>query len=187
MKNVTHGAYKSKLCTDVSKYNTSKVIAYIIPDSVSRLRTVGLYHDLDFKDGQQELGTPFEPLSPVEQSTHTPIEVQEILLHPVQIYDTQNTLPVTQPKKHILKISHVWNKNEMSLPELTPEKIIQLQKMTHSAITQNITCTAIQMKITSQMPWTYYTKKSYILTVPIHQWSYQKNALNTYYTLLMIP
>ena len=49
--------------------------------SLSRLRAVGLYHDLDFKNGQQELGTPFEPLPPVEQSTHKPIEVQEILLH----------------------------------------------------------------------------------------------------------
>ena len=63
---------------------------------MSRLRAVDLYHDLDFKDGQKELGTPFEPLPPAEQSTHIPIEVQEIFITPdienlVQNYDTQKT------------------------------------------------------------------------------------------------
>ena len=54
------------------KVQHNKGIAYILADSVSRLRAVGLYHDLNFEDGQQEPGTPFEPLAPVEQSTHTP-------------------------------------------------------------------------------------------------------------------
>ena len=49
---------------------------------MSRLRALGLYHDLDFKDGQQELGTPFKPMLPVEQITHTPIEVHELFVKP---------------------------------------------------------------------------------------------------------
>ena len=57
-----------------------KGISNILADFVSRLRAVGLYHDLDFKDGQQELGAPFKPLPPVEQSTHIPIEVNEIFI-----------------------------------------------------------------------------------------------------------
>ena len=39
-----------------------KGIANILANSVSRLRAIGLYHDLDFKDCQQELNTPFKPL-----------------------------------------------------------------------------------------------------------------------------
>ena len=39
-----------------------KGIANILADSVSRLRAVGLYHNLDFKDNFQELKTPFESL-----------------------------------------------------------------------------------------------------------------------------
>ena len=74
--------------------------ANILADSVSG--AVGLYHDLDFKDSQQELRTPFEPLPPVEPSTHTPIEVYEIVIKPdienlTHNYDTQNTLPATMP------------------------------------------------------------------------------------------
>ena len=49
-----------------------KGMANILADSVSRLRAVGLYNNLDLKDGQQECGTPFKPPSPVEQSTCTP-------------------------------------------------------------------------------------------------------------------
>ena len=52
-----------------------KGISKIIPDSLSRLRAGGLYHNLDFMDSQQELSIPFEPLSLVKHSTHTPIEV----------------------------------------------------------------------------------------------------------------
>ena len=39
-----------------------KGIANILADPVSRLRAVGLYHSLDFKDGQQGFRTPFEHL-----------------------------------------------------------------------------------------------------------------------------
>ena len=59
-----------------------KGIANILADSVSKLRAVDLYHNLDFKDGQQELGTLFKPLHPVEQSTHAPIDVQDIFVKP---------------------------------------------------------------------------------------------------------
>ena len=57
-------------------------MANILADSVSRLRAAGLYHDLDFKDGKQEIRTLFEPLTPVEQSTHTPIEVHQFFIKP---------------------------------------------------------------------------------------------------------
>ena len=59
-----------------------KGIANILADSVSRLKAVGLYHDLDFQNSQQEFGTPFEPLPPTEQATHTPIIVHKIFIKP---------------------------------------------------------------------------------------------------------
>ena len=78
-----------------------KGIANILADSVLRLRAVGIYHDLDFKDHQQELSIPFNPLPPVEQSTHTPIEVNEVFIAPdienlMQNYDMLKTLLVIQ-------------------------------------------------------------------------------------------
>ena len=70
-----------------------KRIANVLVESVSILRTGGLYHDLDFKDHQQEFSTSFEPLPPVEQVTYMPIEVNEIFIVPdieklTQKYDT---------------------------------------------------------------------------------------------------
>ena len=41
-----------------------------------------IYHDLDFKNYQQEFGAPFEHLPPVEQSTNTHIQVNEIFIAP---------------------------------------------------------------------------------------------------------
>ena len=148
--------------TDNEKYNTwgletatiprhvkvqhIKGIANTLADYVSRLRAVGLYHNLDFKDGQQELRTPFEPLPPVEQSTHAPIKFHEIIIklnieNLTQIYDAPNTLPATQPEESKMSLDNAspedipqLEQKLMSLPELTPEKIITLQKMTHSAI-----------------------------------------------------
>ena len=58
-----------------------KCIANILADSVSRFKAVGLYHDLDFQNGEPELRTPLEPL-PLEQATHTPITVHEIFIKP---------------------------------------------------------------------------------------------------------
>ena len=44
-----------------------KGIASVLADSVLILRALGLYHDFDLKDQQQEFSAPFEPLPPVEQ------------------------------------------------------------------------------------------------------------------------
>ena len=92
-----------------------KGIANILADSASRLRAVGLYHNLDFRDGEQELRTPFEPLPPVEQSTYMPIEGQDILIKSGTENLTQNydkkTLPVTQTEEFKLSISNSTAKN----------------------------------------------------------------------------
>ena len=69
-----------------------KGMADVLADSVSRLKAVGIYHDIDWDDYQQEFSTPFEPLLPVEQVTHTPLEVNEAFITPdierlVQAYD----------------------------------------------------------------------------------------------------
>ena len=124
-----------------------KGIANVLADSGSRLRAVGLYHDLNFKDGQQEPETPFKPLPPVQQSTHTPIEVQEIFIKPsienlIQNNDTKKIWPVMQTEESKLSlentspedITHLEQKL-MSLPELIPKKYYTYKKMTHSATT----------------------------------------------------
>ena len=64
------------------KVHHIKVIANVLADSVSRLRAVGLYHYPDSKDHQLEFNSPFVPLPPVEQVTHTSIEVNEIFIAP---------------------------------------------------------------------------------------------------------
>ena len=122
-------------------FNTLKGIANISADSVSEHRAVGLYYNLDFNYSQQELRTAFEPLPPVEQSTHTPTEVQEFFIKPkienlLQNYNTQNTLPVTHPEESKLSLDNASPKDFPQLEqkfllqtELTPEKIIQLQKI----------------------------------------------------------
>ena len=51
---------------DMLKYSILKKYPMFLL-TLSRLRTVGLYHDLDFKDHQQEFSVLFEPLPPVEQ------------------------------------------------------------------------------------------------------------------------
>ena len=111
-----------------------KGIANILAGSVSRLRAVGFYHDLDFKDNLQELRTPFEPLHFSEQSTRTPIEVHEIFIkldieNLVQNCDAQNNLPAIQSEESKLSLDSTSHEDIlrleqkfMSLPELTPEK-----------------------------------------------------------------
>ena len=47
-----------------------KGIANVLVDPVSRLRAVDLYLDIESKDHQQELSSPFELLPSVEQVTH---------------------------------------------------------------------------------------------------------------------
>ena len=98
---------------------------------MSRLRAVGLYHNLNFKDGQQELQTPFEPLPLVEQATHIPIEVPEIFIKPyienlTQNYDMQNTWPVTQPDESKLSL---YNASPEDIPQLE-QKLISLSELT---------------------------------------------------------
>ena len=68
---------------------------------MSRLRAVGLYHDLDFNDQQQEFSTPFQPLLPVEPMTHMLLEVNKVFIAPnveklMQNYDTLHDLPTAQ-------------------------------------------------------------------------------------------
>ena len=53
----------------------------VLADTVSRFRAVGLYHDLDLKDHQQEFSVLFESLPPVEPTTHIPLEINEVSLH----------------------------------------------------------------------------------------------------------
>ena len=48
-----------------------KGIANVLIDSVLRLRVVGLYHDIDLKDNQQEFSAPYEPSPPFEPTIHT--------------------------------------------------------------------------------------------------------------------
>ena len=120
-----------------------KGIANVLANSVSRLRAVGLYHDLDFKDGQQELSIPFIPQPPAEQSAHNPIKVHEIFIKPdignlAQNYDTLKTLPVTQTEESKLSLDNVspediphLEQKLMSLPELTPEKNSSTAKKWH--------------------------------------------------------
>ena len=59
-----------------------KGIVSILADSVSRLKAVGNYHDLNFQNSQPEPGTPLNHGPPMEQATHTPIIVHEFLLNP---------------------------------------------------------------------------------------------------------
>ena len=78
---------------------------------MSRLRAVGLYHDLDFKDNLQELRVPFESLPPVEQSTDTPVEFHKICIRPdienlTQNYDTENNLPAIQSEESKLPLDN---------------------------------------------------------------------------------
>ena len=78
-----------------------KGLGNILADSVSRLKAVGIYHDVNPEDHQKEFSTPFEHLLPVEPVTHTPLEVNEIVIIPdikrlAQNYDTSHDLPKEQ-------------------------------------------------------------------------------------------
>ena len=117
-----------------------KGIANVLADSVSRLRAVGLYHDLQSKDYQQEFSSPFKPLSPVKQSTHMPIEVIEIFIaldieKLTQNYDALHDLLTAQMDKAELSLENAsptniphLTQNLMSLLEFIPDKVIKLQK-----------------------------------------------------------
>ena len=112
-----------------------KGIANVLAYTVSRLRAVGLYHDLDSKDHQQEFSSPLQPLPPVEEVTHMPIEVNKIFIAPdIEILVENCDLPTVQvDRKWSLEnapptdIPHV-EQNIMSLQEFTPDKVIKLHK-----------------------------------------------------------
>ena len=63
------------------KVQVIKGIADSLVNSVSRLRAVGLNHNLDFKNGQRELGTAFKTLPPIQQSTPSLIEFMKFSLN----------------------------------------------------------------------------------------------------------
>ena len=96
---------------------------------VSRFRAVGLYHDLNFKDDLQDLRTPFEPLTPIEESTHTPVEVHEVHRKPhaklpcTKHLTNQKTRGIQTILNNISPKDIPQLEQElMSLPKLTPEK-----------------------------------------------------------------
>ena len=64
------------------KVQQIKGIANILTDSVSRLKSVGIYHDTDSNDHQLEFSTPFELLPPVKPVAHTPLEMNETVITP---------------------------------------------------------------------------------------------------------
>ena len=112
-----------------------------LADSVSRLKAVGIYHDIDSDDNQQEFNTPFESLTPVEPVTHTPLEVIEVVIMPdierlMQASDTLHDPPTVQTGDDIrLSLENVstadisqLEENLMSLPELTPGKVTKLKE-----------------------------------------------------------
>ena len=104
MKNATHGALKQQLSPDMFKVQHIKGIANVLADSVSRLRAVGLYHDLDSIGSQQEFSSPFEPLPPVKQVTHMPVQVNKIFITPyteklAKNYDALHDSPTVEISK----------------------------------------------------------------------------------------
>ena len=111
-----------------------KNIAIILADSVSRLKAVGLYHDLDFQNSQPELGTTFETLPPMEQATHTPVTVHKISIEP-NVKTLAKQFTISQIGNPDISLEDVSPKDEphlehkvMSLSKFMPDKIIQLQK-----------------------------------------------------------
>ena len=136
------------------KVQHTKEIANVLADSVSRLRTVGLCHDLDSKDHQQEFRISFEPLPHVQQVTHMPIEVKEIFIaHNIgkltQNCDALHEFPTAQMDKAVLSLENAslidmphLEQNLMSIPEFTPDKVIKLQKNDtfYKHISQHIYC-----------------------------------------------
>ena len=106
-----------------------------------QLRAVGLYHDLNSKDLQQAFRSLVEPLPPVEQATHMPIQVNEIFIAPdieilAENYVVLHDLPTLQMDTANLSVENIspthipphLEHNLMSLPEFTLDKVVKLQK-----------------------------------------------------------
>ena len=97
-----------------------KGIANILADSVSRLKAVGLYHDIDWNDHQQEFSTPFETFPLVDPVTHMSLQVNEVFIAPdieklTQTYDTLHDLSTGQTNDDI----------KLSLENASPAEIPQ--------------------------------------------------------------
>ena len=98
------------------KVQHMKEIANVLADSVSRLKAVSLYHDIDFKDHQQEFSTPVDPLPPVEPVNHMQLEVNEFLLHQtlrdshklMKHYTTHPLQGLMMMSNYHFKTSHPW-------------------------------------------------------------------------------
>ena len=78
-----------------------KGIATILANLLSRFKAVGIYHDIDVNNHQQEFSTSFEPLPSVELVPHTLLEVNEVVItfdieRLSQAYDTLHYSPTTQ-------------------------------------------------------------------------------------------
>ena len=114
------------------KVQNIKSIANVFADSASRHRAVGLYHDIDLKDYQHEFSAPFESL---------PLEVNKAFITPnikkcTQTYNALHDLPTGQTNDDVkLSLQNTLpadipqlEQNLMSLPELTSEKVIKVQK-----------------------------------------------------------
>ena len=91
---------------------------------MSRLRAVGLYHDLDFNDHQQEFSVLFDPLPPVA------LEVNEVSIAPniekfLQNCDTLHDLPTAQTDKAKLSIE---NTSPTDIPQLEQNLLCLYQK-----------------------------------------------------------
>ena len=100
-----------------------KGIANFLANSVLRLKAVGLFHDIDSNDNQQEFSTPFEPLLPVLPVMHMPLEVNEVFTaldieRLMQTYDTLHESPTEQ------------NNDDVKLPleNALPTDILQLEQ-----------------------------------------------------------
>ena len=104
-----------------------KGIANILADSVSRLKAVGLYHDLELQHNPPELSIPFEPLPPIDQAiipnssrqkpTKSKAETLAKHLTVAQIDSPNTPIGDISPEDKI----HIEHKL-MSLPKLTPPK-----------------------------------------------------------------
>ena len=84
-----------------------KGIANSLADSVSRLKAVGLYQDLDFQNSQWELETPFKHLPPVKQAIHIPIELYKMFIKPNMETLAKNytVAQIDQPKLSLEDVS----------------------------------------------------------------------------------
>ena len=166
--------FRSHYHLQTIKLQHIKGITSILADSVSGLKAVGLYHNLNYQHSQPEHGTPFEPLPLIEQATHTPITVDKNPTKP-NLETLAKQFTVAQIENPNIPLGDKSPEDEtqleqklMSLSKLTPEKITRLPKDDTSATTLSLNCITTHMKTISQMPWASYRKRSLTSTVHSH-------------------